>query len=61
MIFFLFSCQGVDLILDTTSSDKNGSLNDYLACWTRPGIYFAVSHSSQFLSNPGDSHMIAAF
>ena len=36
-----------------------GSLN-YLACWTRPDLCFAVSQLSQFLSNPGDAHIIAA-
>ena len=37
-----------------------GSCN-YLACWTRPDISFAVSHLSQFLANLGEAHVEAAY
>ena len=31
----------------------------YLACWTRPDIFFAVSELSQCVSAPGQNHMQA--
>ena len=32
----------------------------YLASWTGPGIAFAVSELSRFVSNPGKPHLEAA-
>ena len=32
----------------------------YLSCWTRPDISFAVSELSRFVSEPGETHRLAA-